>query len=197
METTRISIEDIVKLKSEIEEYNVRFDKGESGRQDELIAKFSKLSEINENNIIAVAALINTLYSTHIYPSDFENLIQQIINVNDLKNRLNNGDISLVSEISKVGNKEYLSFASKFCAFFNNAKYPIYDRISREILSDINKKYGFTNRFCKDKIPYDRFVSIYNAFISAFDLQNYTYRQIDKFLWGKGKNLEKSKRENQ
>ncbi len=71
-----------------------------------------------------------------------------------------------------------------------------YDKISRKVLSDINKKYGFTNRFCKDKIPYDRFFTIYNAFISAFDLQNYTYRQIDKFLWGKGKDLEEAKREN-
>lgn len=196
METTKINIENIVKLKSEIEEYNVRFNKSESGRQDEMIERFSKLSEINEDNIIAVAALINTLYSTHIYPSDFKSLIQQIINVNDLKNRLNNGDIPLVTEISKVGGKEYLSFASKFCAFFNNTKYPIYDKISRKVLSDINKKYGFTNRFCKDKIPYDRFFTIYNAFISAFDLQNYTYRQIDKFLWGKGKDLEEAKREN-
>ena len=52
METTKINIENIVKLKSEIEEYNVRFNKSESGRQDEMIERFSKLSEINEDNII-------------------------------------------------------------------------------------------------------------------------------------------------
>lgn len=87
--------------------------------------------------------------------------------------------ITLVSEIAGLlktddeKKKEYISFASKFCAFHNEAKFPIYDRISREMLSKINKEHHFTDKFNKDKIPYEKYVGIYNSFIEKFGLEEF------------------------
>ena len=178
-----------------VKEYVDKFDDGVEGINKNIIDGFVSHYGTSCDGIAAVSALINTLYSTHIGASDFAALTYGIFKIRELKNRLNAGDIALVSEIAgllKTDNenkKEYISFASKFCAFHNEAKFPIYDRISREMLAKINKTQSFTERFNKDKIPYEKYVEIYNSFIKKFGLEELTYREVDKYLWSVGKEL--------
>ncbi len=176
-------------------EYVNKFDDGVEGINKNIIDGFVSHYGTSCDGIAAVSALINTLYSTHIDASDFAALTYGIFKIRELKNRLNAGDITLVSEIAGLlktddeKKKGYISFASKFCAFHNEAKFPIYDRISREMLAKINKTQSFTERFNKDKIPYEKYVKIYNSFIKKFGLEELTYREVDKYLWSVGKEL--------
>lgn len=178
-----------------VKEYVNKFDDGVEGINKNIIDGFVSHYGTSYDGILAVSALINTLYSTHIDASDFAALTYGIFKIRELKIRLNAGDIALVSEIAGLlktddeKKKEYISFASKFCAFHNESKFPIYDRISREMLAKINKEYHFTDKFNKDKIPYEKYVKIYDLFIEEFNLKELTYREVDKYLWLSGKEI--------
>lgn len=47
------------------------------------------------------------------------------------------------------------------------------------------KPNAFTKgEFAKNLKQYNFFVEIYRYFMEQFDLQNFTYRQVDSYIWG-------------
>ena len=80
-----------------------------------------------KENYIKVTTL-NSFYSAHIFDKDMQNEAEHIYELK-IDNRLHEDDLTLVPEMSSVGNgiKKCYSFASKSCSFHKPEVYPIYD----------------------------------------------------------------------
>lgn len=105
--------------------------------------------------------------------------------------RLRRGDHLLVNELAqvKIGEKQknFYSFASKYCSHHFPNIFPIYDSyVDRMLLH-----YARTDHFAlfhKDDLKrYDRFVGIIRTFQSHYGVSQFSLRQIDIFLWLAGK----------
>lgn len=109
------------------------------------------------NGILIKCSVLNDFYSTNIfkvYP-----VAKHIQSINNIDNRLSSGDVELVNEIAKITieNKEknFYSFATKYCSHHNQNDYPIYDYYVVKMLLHFKKKDHFlrkNSRSAKDKI---------------------------------------------
>ena len=147
--------------------------------------------------------LINELYSTNIYRTD-------IIANHIFKNRdeiyflIKNGDSKAVERIAKghgVGVKteenkkelNFYSFASKYCNYFNSEEFPIYDSYIDNMLWIYKNNDSFHIFKREDMKNYESFRSIVREFRIYYNLQKFSLRDIDKFLWLYGKTIYSSK----
>lgn len=139
-------------------------------------------------NIIIKCSVLNDFYSTNIfkvYP-----VACHILEL-DIDERLKKGDISLVNEIAnnKIANKEknFYSFASKYCSHHNQDEYPIYDSYVDQMLRHFRNDdifFSFDNEDLKD---YKKFKNILLEFRKFYKLDKYTLKELDKYLWQVGK----------
>lgn len=139
-------------------------------------------------NIIIKCSVLNDFYSTNIfkvYP-----VACHILDL-DIDERLKKGDISLVNEIAnnKIANKEknFYSFASKYCSHHNQDEYPIYDSYVDQMLRHfrkIDRFFCFDNKDLKD---YKKFKNILLEFRKFYKLHKYTLKELDMYLWQVGK----------
>lgn len=101
--------------------------------------------------------------------------------------------------------RDYYSFATKYCSFqsraFNEDSYPIFDSFVAGMLigiRDANYKELIGNdvwKFRNNELrSYKTFRGIINNLREVFGLQDYTYKQIDRYLWlyGKEHNIRKT-----
>lgn len=147
------------------------------------------------SNVLLKVATLNTFYSTNIY--SIYTVARQISCIEDVDRRLAEGDISLVDDIKKVKIKDkkwkFLSFASKYCSHHNQDAFPIYDYYVEVMLEyfrdckDLNGKsfYKFHNKELKDS--YKKFYDVVVAFRSAYGLDAFSLKEIDRYLWLTGK----------
>ena len=148
--------------------------------------------------------LLNKFYSTGILAIDA--LTNHIFTIPDIDERLENGCKSLVGEIAKlvVNGKERInySFATKYCALHQPAKFPIYDSIVAAVFTSLFVKGllpGFIcsrskktqTRYCLSKTAFEKklhdygfFIEVYDCFMEAAHLTEFSYRQVDWYLWG-------------
>jgi hypothetical protein len=85
--------------------------------------------------------------------------------------------------------RQYFSFATKFCSWHNQEAYAIYDLNVWEALDAYRAKDGrfaFRNPECDD---YAGFLTIVRRFQKSYDLEDYSLKNIDKFLWRVGGRL--------
>lgn len=137
--------------------------------------------------IIKVSAL-NDFYSTNIF--DTYSVATHIRSVRDVKERLERGDLSLVNELAcvKIGGRDrnFYSFASKYCSHHKPDSYPIYDYYVATVLMyyrDKSRFFGFTR---EDLRKYGTFVEVIKEFKTHYKLDN-SLREIDLFLWRTGR----------
>lgn len=141
-----------------------------------------------EDVLIKVAAL-NDFYSTNIfsvYP-----VAKRIFSL-DIDNRLIIGDLSLVNDISVVQmangtEKNFYSFATKYCSHHRPNQYAIYDSYVGKILCYFREKDGFESFTDGDLKNYPRFNAILNQFKQFYGLQDYDLKMTDRYLWQLGK----------
>ena len=161
----------------------------------------------NHKNKAAVdtkVKLLNLFYSTGIQATN--KMSENICSIKDIDTRLLNGDKSLITEIATLTfegkNRFNYSFATKYCAYHQPEKFPIYDSIvAMTFISFFEKgllpKYKCirmktTEPYCYTKSnfaaklkEYDFFVEIYDYFRDLFNLkEHFTYREIDSYIWG-------------
>lgn len=154
---------------------------------DELFAGSYK-SNKELKNIMIKCSILNDFYSTNIfkiYP-----VACRILEL-DIDDRLATGDITLVNDIATViinGKKKYFySFASKYCSHHNQAEFPIYDSYVDVILRyfrKVDKFYNFKNEDLKD---YRKLKNILLKFREYYSLQEFSLKELDKYLWQFGK----------
>ncbi len=159
-------------------------------QEDALNKLFVELCPKNDNisDILLKVAALNDFYSTNIF-SVFS-VAQRIIEL-DVDKRLDEEDVNLVNEIQKViisdKEKHFYSFASKYCSHHRPESYPIYDSYVDQVLRyfrNRDKFYKFKNGDLKEYSVFKRVLAEFQKF---YDLQQFSLKEIDRYLWLFGK----------
>ena len=140
-------------------------------------------------HIILKVSALNDFYSTNIF--DTYSVAQRILSIRDFKERVENGDHSLVNELAQVSIKgktiNFYSFASKYCSHHCPRQFPIYDSYVEKMLLHYNKHSKFMPFKKSDLKVYEHFLSAIKSFQQTYGLENFSLRDIDIFLWQAGK----------
>lgn len=140
------------------------------------------------NDILIKAAALNDFYSTNIF-SIFP-VAKHILNLN-IDERLKNKDTSLVNDIAKVeinGKvKNFYSFATKYCSHHYPLDYPIYDSYVEKVLILLNKRDAFSKFKKEDLKDYTKFKRVVIDFRAFYNLNQFTLKDIDRYIWQLGK----------
>ena len=175
-----------------IEEYLVKWDNLEEHyiwQEKSLYKLFHEDYKNNTdlNEILIKCSCLNDFYSTNIF-----SIFSVAKNIYNLKvdKRLNENDPSLVNDIAHVKingvDKTFYSFASKYCSHHND-EFPIYDYFVDKMLLYFKNKDKFA-KFKKDDLKdYVKFKNILIEFKKFYDIEEYSLRDIDKYLWIAGK----------
>lgn len=139
-------------------------------------------------DILIKCSCLNDFYSTNIY--SIYDVGKHIYELN-IDSRLYQGDLNLVNDIANVTiknkQKKFYSFASKYCSHHFPDIYPIYDSYVEKVLIYFNKidKFSFFKK--QDLKDYTRFKSVILDFKEFYKLDEYTIKQIDRYIWQLGK----------
>lgn len=169
----------------------------------ELFARYPKNTD-HKHVLLKVVAL-NALYSTMIRvystitPTVYE-VANHIVAIGDeIDSGLEAGSPGLVLTISKISKKVNkdektfynYSFATKYCSFHRPEHYPIYDSRVYEYLRRLRNRDkhidgGFRQFKNEELWDYPLFKGIVDEFRITYGLQEFTYKEIDAFLYIEG-----------
>lgn len=143
----------------------------------------------NIDEVLIKAAALNDFYSTNIY-SIFP-VAKHIVSLK-IDERLHVGDPSLVNEIAHVvmqngSEKNFYSFATKYCSHHRPECYSIYDRYIEKVLKHFRDANGFASFRLSDLKDYVSFKRILLEFQRYYGLGMYSLKDIDRYLWQLGK----------
>lgn len=140
------------------------------------------------NDILIKASSLNDFYSTNIF-SIFP-VAKHILELN-IDERLQNGDELLVNDITKITingkQKNFYSFATKYCSHHDPILFPIYDSYVEKILVYFKKQDKFYNFKREDLKDYSKFKNILIEFKKFYEIDEYNLKDIDRYLWQLGK----------
>lgn len=150
-----------------------------------IIPQNKKIEEV----LIKVATL-NDFYSTNIF--SIYSVAKHIHSLN-IDKKLKNGDVTIVSKIQRVcvkrKQKNFYSFASKYCSHHNSKDFPIYDSYVDRVLRyfrSVHRFYQFKNEDLKE---YESFKKIILEFRKFYGLESFSLKEIDRYLWLLGKEM--------
>ena len=148
----------------------------------------------NRAHVLLKVAAINSLYSTQIYGvKEVAGRIEKL----SIDGRLESGDTDIVEEIASVSfaskngdgdpiKRRNYSFATKYCAWHNSEKYPLYDSRVETCLRAYQQQEEFTEPFdWEDLRDFGRFRTVIDAFRSKY-LDDFGYKELDMFLYQLG-----------
>lgn len=178
--------------KKEVKKYLSKWDSLENYvLQEESLNKlfYGEFKSNNDiHNILIKASALNDFYSTNIF-SIFP-VAKHIYKLN-IDNRLGKNDTSLVNDIAQVKingvKKNFYSFATKYCSHHKPEEYPIYDSYVEKMLMYFQKTDKFAKFKKADLKNYAKFKSILIEFKKFYDINEYTLKEIDKYIWQLGK----------
>lgn len=176
----------------QIEYYLQRWDDLENYhlQEDALDKLFIDLCPENKDlsDILIKVSTLNDFYSTNIfsvYP------VAKHIRSLNIDDRLQTGDVSLVNDVMQVTidgkQKNFYSFATKYCSHHNPLSYPIYDSYVEKVLVYFRDKDAFSAFATQELKNYKQFKAIFIEFGRFYGLEQYNLKQIDKYIWQLGK----------
>lgn len=143
------------------------------------------------NDILIKTATLNDFYSTNIF--SVYSVAKHIGTIKNIDARIKEGDESLVEEIQEViikdKSKKFYSFATKYCSHHNPLAFPIYDKYVANILCIFRDRDNFFKFTGKSMRNYVVFKNTITAFMDFYDLNQYSVKDIDKYLWLLGKDI--------
>lgn len=159
-------------------------------QEDALDKLFLELCPTNTDlsDILIKASTLNDFYSTNIfwiYP------VAKHIHGLNIDDRLKVGDVTLVNDVMQITidgkQKNFYSFATKYCSHHKPLDYPIYDSYVEKVLIYFRNKDGFSNFAISELKNYSRFKDILIEFSNFYELDQYNLKLIDKYIWQLGK----------
>ncbi len=144
---------------------------------------------VDMDDVLIKVCSLNDFYSTNIF-SPFT-VAKHIVNL-DIDQRLSSFDLTLVNDIAVVkvnGLKtiNFYSFATKYCSHHFPEAYPIYDSFVEKMIMYFKQLDKFF-KFRKDDLKhYPTYHEVLMQFSRFYGLENFTLKQIDKYLWQAGK----------
>lgn len=140
------------------------------------------------NDILIKSSVLNDFYSTNIF-SIFP-VAKHILNLN-IDNRLKNGDETLVNDIANIvingKQKNFYSFATKYCSHHFPKVFPIYDSYVEKVLVYFQKKDNFSKFKRADLKDYKKFKNTLIEFKRFYNIDEYNLKDIDRYIWQLGK----------
>lgn len=178
--------------KEQLEVYLAKWDALENYhlQEDALDKLFFKLCPKNSDitDILLKVSTLNDFYSTNIfsvYP-----VAKHILSLG-IDARLNAGDVTLVNDIKRITingvERNFYSFASRYCSHHNPLDYPIYDSYVDAVLRYFRNRDGFSSFANSDLKDYVRFKGALIDFRAFYGLQKYNLKLLDKYVWLLGK----------
>lgn len=159
---------------------------------NKLFREFCPENKQLDDVLLKVTAL-NAFYSTNIF--SIYAVAKHILSL-DIDNRLYKGDISLVSDIasghgvkgSRNGKEKYFySFATKYCSHHQPELFPIFDSYVEKLLIHLRDKDQFTD-FCQNDLRNSsKYKDIILALCDFYSIDDFTLKEIDRYLWQYGK----------
>ncbi len=147
-----------------------------------------KKENIKFLDILLKSTCLNSLYSTNIF--DINSMSENIYN-SKIDDELKKGSYDVIEKIATVKIKEkekrFYSFATKYCSFHFPDKYPIYDSYVDKILRCYRNQDKFFKFKNEDLKKYRSFVEIIEHFKKFYELEDFSFKDIDKFLWQFGR----------
>lgn len=143
----------------------------------------------NIDEVLIKVCSLNDFYSTNIFSP--VSVAKHIITL-EIDDELMKGNLKIVNKIAEIkmpGDKirNFYSFASKYCSHHRPKIYPIYDSFAEKMLchfKEVDKFHKFNKSDLKD---YGIYKDIIQKFSDYYDLGDYDLKQIDKYLWIRGK----------
>jgi hypothetical protein len=175
-----------------VRQYVRSFDAGSAGLADraltELFGAFPE-NRLYEHVLLKVVAL-NSLYNTYIL-----NLAPVADHIwrHNIDPKLAQGAPELVNEIALTPHKDgkirrNYSFATKYCAWHNPDAYPIFDSYVEKLIWEYQRFDKFSD-FRRGDLTnnYPTYKYTLEAFRQRYRLMDFSFKDLDKFLWGYGK----------
>ncbi len=138
--------------------------------------------------VLLKAAALNALYSTNVYA--LLALTRHILAL-EVDVDLDSSNLTVVERLADFtaqGKRRYIySFATKYCSWHRPAVYPIYDSVVAQMLVKFRRSDNFSSFTVEELRRYPRFVDVLGDFRSHYGLQEFSFRQIDKYLWRLGR----------
>ncbi len=159
-------------------------------QEDALDKLFIGLCPENKDlsDILIKVSTLNDFYSTNIFSVYPVSKHIRSLNIDD---KLRAGDVTLVNEVMRVTigekQKNFCSFATKYCSHHNPLNYPIYDSYVEKVLVYFRNKDGFSIFATLELKNYKKFKTILIEFSEFYGLEQYNLKQIDKYIWQLGK----------
>jgi hypothetical protein len=165
------------------------FDKKSSNKLGEealaqLLFKFPR--NMKASHVLLKVIALDQRYSTRIQYIDIDKLALHIAKLG-IDKYIDQGSHEAVDLIWNCPQtRKYYSFATKFCSWHKPTVFPIYDRNVDECLWAYKERDRFANFHRKDLKDYKTLVQIVTAYRSHYNLDDFSYRQLDRFMWNAG-----------
>ncbi|HEB13489.1 MAG TPA: hypothetical protein ENI13_00740 [candidate division CPR3 bacterium] len=174
-----------------VEKYVLQFQNSERYYvSDQAIIKlFSHFPENSHlEDILLKLSVINDLYSTNIYATfKMAKHIQRLKIDPELRKR-STAIVNKIAAFPITGKTiNFYSFATKYCNWHDQNGYPIYDYFVERIIVAYRKRDQFAAFRKVDLMDYARYKNVLEQFRLFYDLQQFTFKRLDKFLWLYGK----------
>lgn len=175
-----------------VRQYIRRFDEGRDGLVDKALLELFRAFPENarlEHILLKVLGL-NALYSTGIIA--VPPVAKHILRL-DIDTRLVEGAPELVNDIARTPTgdgkiRRNYSFATKYCSWHVPDAYPIFDSIVGKLISEYQRLDEFSAFFWQYELSdYLRFKHTVEAFREHYGLTDFSFKELDKFLWLYGK----------
>lgn len=174
-------------VKRGVEDFNA--DEGAQADKaiEQLIRAFPNNSKFE--HVILKVAVISRLYNAPLYAAPVS-IARHICGL-DLDTNLAIASTEIVNAIAAVPSvpRRLYSFATKYCGWHRPEAYPLYDSYVRRALIAYRDQYHFRKFDARALEDYGDYKSIVQAFRAAYQLEGYSFKELDKFLWLVGKNL--------
>lgn len=162
----------------------------------QLFQKFPENTDFRE--VVVKTKVLNTLYNVNILAvNEVAGHICELAKENDIDADLRAGKPGIVDKIAVVRMKKtgktrkFWCFASKYCSWHNQRAYPIWDSHVREYLTWLRQRPegSFLVRNPDSWTEYAEFVDMINNLCKLDTLGEFSFKQIDKFLYTEGAKL--------
>lgn len=155
---------------------------------DKLFMQICRENQCIEDILIKCSAL-NDFYSTNIFK--VHHVAQHYLKHN-IDQRLETGDLTLVEDLTAIPINgkvhRFYSFATKYCSHHRPDIYPIYDSYVHKLLMYFREKGYVKFKTGNDLKDYQKYTDIIKSLKKKDkQLDKFTVKEIDKYLWQLGK----------
>jgi hypothetical protein len=175
-----------------VRHYIRKFDEGRDGLVDKALFELFRAFPENTRleHILLKVLSLNALHSAGIV--DVHPVAKHIARLS-IDEKLAEGSAELVNNLARNSNgdgkmRRNYSFASKYCSWHFPNAFPIYDSIVGKLVSEYQQLDRFTDTTWQhDLTDYLAFKRTIEAFRDSYGLSEFSFKELDKFLWLYGK----------